>query len=278
MKTTRLKDVLAQASDKLQNRREAEILMAHALQQDRTFLYTHDQDDLTESELSSIYQLLKRRLLGEPIAYLLGEKEFYGRSFKVTPAVLIPRPETEMVIDQALGLVLSKNAKVLDVGTGSGCIGLTLAAERPSWIVCISDASQDALSVCQHNRQAMNLTNVVMHHGSLLTPWKDQTFDLIVANLPYVAPDDAHLTQGDLRFEPKMALVADDQGQSLIRPLIATAPKHLNPGGHIILEHGYDQQGAFLQALKDAGFTEITGLTDLAGQPRLVMGCWNPSP
>jgi len=275
VKNTRLKDVLAQASQKLNHRLEAEMLIAHALQQDRAHLYAHGQTELTETQLSTIYALIKRRQLGEPIAYLLGHKEFYGRSFVVTPMVLIPRPETEMIIDQAKELPLPHHAKVLDVGTGSGCIGLTLAAEHPTWIVCVSDCSAQALSVCQQNRQAFNLTNVVMQQGDLLGPWRGQRFDLIVANLPYIAPDDPHLSQGDLRHEPTTALVADQAGLSLIHQLIEQAPNHLNPGASLILEHGHDQQPMLEQALQAQGFVAVCGLQDLAGQPRLVMGRWD---
>ena len=274
MKAARLKDILATATDKLQHRLEAEVLIAHALQKDRTYLYAHDQAQLSDDQLSHIHQLIKRRQLGEPIAYLLESKDFYGRSFKVTSAVLIPRPETELIIDQVNHLRLPHHAKVLDVGTGSGCIGLTLAAEHPNWTVCVSDCSKEALLVCQHNRHALDLTNVVMHQGDLLLPWRGQTFDLIVANLPYIAPDDPHLKQGDLRHEPATALVADEAGLSLMRQLIEQAPQYLNLGGYLILEHGYDQQAELKKALQSHGLTEIQGLQDLAGHDRLVIGRW----
>lgn len=152
MKTTRLKAILLQAREKLGDPLEADVLIAHALDKDRAYLYAHSEDDLTETQLAKIYHFIKRRQLGEPVAYLLGYKEFYGRSFKVSPAVLIPRPETEMLIDHIQSLDLPLSAKVLDVGTGSGCIGLTLALEHPSWVVCVSDVSNEALAVCQQNR------------------------------------------------------------------------------------------------------------------------------
>ena len=274
VKNIRLSDIRRQAGEKLDNQMEADILISHALQKDRSFLYAHDKDELTDAQLTSIHHLIKRRQLGEPVAYLLGHKEFYGRSFKVTPAVLIPRPETEMIIEQIHGLTLPQSSKVLDVGTGSGCIGLTLAADHPSWVVCVSDISEAALEVCKENRQAMNLTNVVIRQGSLLEPWRGQTFDLIVANLPYIAPDDHHLEEGDLRYEPKTALIANNRGQALIRELIEKVPQHLNRGGHLILEHGYDQQPGLMAALLEAGLTDVSGISDLSGHPRLVMGHW----
>lgn len=274
MKATRLKDILAAATEKLQHRLEAEVLIAHALDKDRTHLYTHDQTELTDDQLNAIHQLIKRRQLGEPIAYLLKSKDFYGRPFKVNSSVLIPRPETEMIIDQVKGLRLPHCAKALDVGTGSGCIGLTLAAEYPDWTVCVSDCSKEALLVCQHNRRALDLANVVMHQGDLLLPWRGQTFDLMVANLPYIAPDDPHLNQGDLRHEPATALVADESGLSLMRQLIEQAPEHLNLGAYLILEHGYDQQSQLKEALEARGFSDIRGSKDLAGHDRLVIARW----
>lgn len=275
MNSRRLSDIRRQAGEKLNHEAEADILISHALEKDRSFLYAHDQDELSHIQLTAIHQLIKRRQLGEPVAYLLGHKEFYGRSFKVTPAVLIPRPETEMLIEQVAGLGLAKNTKALDVGTGSGCIGLTLAADHPSWVVCVSDISEAALAVCQENRHTMHLTNVVIRHGALLEPWRGQTFDLIVANLPYIAPDDHHLDEGDLRHEPKSALIADNQGRALMDELIEKVPQHLNPRGHLILEHGFDQQPKLMAALIDAGFHGVSGIKDLSGQPRLVIGHWD---
>lgn len=274
MKNNRLKDILAHARQRLADRIDADILVAHALNQDRAYLYAHDHEVLEDDIIEQIHQLIKRRLLGEPIAYLLGHKEFYGRRFRVSPDVLIPRPETELLIDQVLALELSPHAKVVDIGTGSGCIGLTLAAERPHWTLCVSDVSPQALAVCQHNRKDLNLTNVVALQGSLFQPWRDQSFDLIVANLPYLSPDDPHLNEGDLRYEPELALVAEDQGQALMANLVQQAPAHLICGGHILLEHGFEQQDIVKQMLIHAGFSDVRGLHDLAGLPRVVMARW----
>lgn len=274
MKNNRLKDMVAHARQRLSDRIDADVLVAHALGQERAYLYAHDDDILEDPIIDQIHQLIKRRALGEPVAYLLGYKEFYGRRFTVNSNVLIPRPETELLIEQALGLHLSTHAKLVDIGTGSGCIGLTLAAERPNWTVCVSDISPDALAVCQKNRQDLNLTNVVTLQGALFQPWRDQQFDLIVANLPYLSPDDPHLNEGDLRHEPQLALVAQDQGQALMADLIQHAPKHLICGGHILLEHGFEQQDWVEHMLTEAGFSNIQGLRDWAGHPRAVMATW----
>lgn len=271
MNTTALKTILATAKDRLNDPLEAEVLVAHALGADRSYLYAHSTDPIDFETVTAIHHLIKQRQLGTPVAYLLGHREFYGRLFKVTPDVLIPRPETEAIIDQANALNLSDQAKVVDVGTGSGCIGLTLALEHPSWTVCVTDACADALSVCRDNRQAHQLTNVAIHQGDLLEALSDQTFDLIVANLPYVAPNDPHLSQGDLPCEPQHALVADQHGLALIERLIADAPHHLIRPGHLIIEHGFDQQTQIVDMLRQHGFDAIKPGTDLAGTPRLVV-------
>ncbi|MDR9390308.1 MAG: peptide chain release factor N(5)-glutamine methyltransferase [Wenzhouxiangella sp.] len=271
MNTTALKTILATAKDRLNDPLEAEVLVAHALGADRSYLYAHSTDPIDSETVTTIHHLIKQRQLGTPVAYLLGHREFYGRLFKVTPDVLIPRPETEAIIDQANALNLSDQAKVVDVGTGSGCIGLTLALEHPSWTVCVTDACADALSVCRDNRQAHQLTNVAIHQGDLLEALSDQTFDLIVANLPYVAPNDPHLSQGDLPCEPQHALVADQHGLALIERLIADAPHHLIRPGHLIIEHGFDQQTQIVDMLRQHGFDAIKPGTDLAATPRLVV-------
>lgn len=271
MNTTALKAILATAKDRLDDPLEAEVLVAHALGTDRSYLYAHSTDPIDSETVTTIHHLIKQRQLGTPVAYLLGHREFYDRLFKVTPDVLIPRPETEAIIDQANALNLSDQAKVVDVGTGSGCIGLTLALEHPSWTVCVTDVCADALSVCRDNRQAHQLTNVAIHQGDLLEALSDQTFDLIVANLPYVAPNDPHLSQGDLPCEPQHALVADQHGLALIERLIADAPHHLIRPGHLIIEHGFDQQAQVVEMLRQHGFDAIKPGTDLAGTPRLVV-------
>ena len=271
MKANTLKKILATAKDRLNDPLEAEVLMAHALGVDRSYLYAHSTDPVHPETVTTIHHLIKQRQLGTPVAYLLGHREFYGRLFRVTPDVLIPRPETEAIVDQANALNLSDQAKVVDVGTGSGCIGLTLALEHPSWTVCVTDACADALSVCRDNRHAHQLTNVAIHQGDLLEALSDQTFDLIVANLPYVAPHDLHLTEGDLPCEPQHALVADQHGLALIERLIGNAPHHLIRPGHLIVEHGFDQQTQIVDMLRQHGFDDIKPGTDLAGTPRLVV-------
>ena len=268
---TTLKTLLTTAKSRLNDPLEAEVLLAHVLGVDRSHLYAHSSDPVDPETATTLHRLIKQRRLGAPIAHLVGHREFYGRPFKVSPDVLIPRPETEGVIDQANALDLSDHAKVLDVGTGSGCIGLTLAMEHPGWTVCVSDNSPEALAICQANREFHHLTNVAIHHGDLLEPMHGQTFDLIVANLPYVAPGDPHLTEGDLPAEPQNALVAEHNGLALIERLIDQAPHHLIRPGHLIVEHGHDQQPQIISQLQQHGFSHVIGHADLAGIPRLVV-------
>ena len=263
--------MVASAKDRLDDAFEAELLVAYAAGVERSHLYAHPEDCLSLEQVERAHNFIRRRQLGTPIAHLLGQREFYGRVFKVTPNVLIPRPETEGIVDEVHALPLCNQAKVVDVGTGSGCLGLTLAMEYPTWTVCTTDISNEAIEVCQENRLAHRLSNVAIYQGDLLEPLNGQMFDLIVANLPYVAPNDPHLTQGDLPHEPQQALVAEMDGLAVIEKLIAQAPSHLIRPGHLIVEHGFDQQAQIIRRLRQHGFDLIKPVKDLSGKPRLVV-------
>lgn len=280
---------LAQTLPPREARLEAQLLLAHALKVDRVWLIAHDTDPLTPAQLDACNALIARRLVGEPIAYLLGEREFYGRRFQVTPAVLIPRPETELLVDLALErLPADAPARVLDLGTGSGCLALTLALERPLAQVTAVDASADALAVARENAHHLQVANValiesdwfaVLEGGAGCNPPgrmnpapQRRAFDLIVANPPYVAAADPHLAQGDVRFEPLSALAAGADGLDDLRRIIAAAPAHLAPGGGLLLEHGWDQGEAVPALLYAAGFIDVECVPDLAGQPRVSLG------
>jgi len=256
----------------LGNRLETELLLAHVLGVERSWLYAHGEAPLTPAQQSALDELATRRLDGEPMAYLLGFREFYGREFRVTPAVLIPRPETELLVDAGLEILGSDDTSVLDVGTGSGCIALTLAAERPDWQVTAVDLSSAALAVCRDNAARLNLARVELLHGDLLKPVQGRRFDAILSNPPYVAAGDSHLDQGDLRFEPDMALSADDEGLSVIRRLVQQAPRHLHAGGCLLIEHGYDQAAQVRALLDQQGFIGIESRCDLAGIERITLG------
>ncbi|MBL8516276.1 MAG: peptide chain release factor N(5)-glutamine methyltransferase [Betaproteobacteria bacterium] len=254
-------------------RREAELLAAHALGKGRAWVIAHGEYSLSATEAEAIALTVEARALGSPIAYLVGEREFYGRPFKVDQRVLIPRPETELLVEAALARMPVVEASVLDLGTGSGAIALTLALERPAIHVTAVDASAAALDCASDNAAALGAENIAFMHGQWYAPVAGWTFDLIVSNPPYVAGEDAHLKQGDLRFEPRQALT-DGSGDGLdsIRAIVAGAPAHLAQGGWLLLEHGYDQAPACAALLAEAGFTECVALNDLAGIPRVAGG------
>lgn len=260
------------AREQLQDGLEAELLAAHGLAKTRAWLFAHGDHVLASDERVRLDTLLSRRARGEPTAYILGEREFWSRPFKVTPAVLIPRPETETLVETAFALPLPERARVLDLGTGSGCIAITLAVERPGWRVTAVDDSADALAVAEENRQALSAGNVRLLQSRWYSSLTDRGFDLIVSNPPYVARSDEHLSRGDVRFEPASALVSGDDGLADLREIVAGGRDHLNPGGWLVLEHGYDQSGAMTGLLKNAGFAEVHEARDGAGIARVAFG------
>ncbi|NBD96416.1 MAG: peptide chain release factor N(5)-glutamine methyltransferase [Gammaproteobacteria bacterium] len=264
-------EALVRARRLLGSRLEADLLACHALERDRSWLYAHDRDPIDRRALARFEELVDKRLEGRPIAQLCGSREFYGRDFRVDEHVLIPRPETELLIDIALSLSLPHNARVCDVGTGSGCIALTLAAERARWRVTGVDCSPDALSVACSNRDRLGLERVELLPGDLLEPLQDRRFDLIVSNPPYVAENDTHLEQGDVRFEPRQALAAGTDGLDVIRRLITLAAKRLEPGGWLLIEHGHDQAAAVCSLLERAGLAGVESRRDLAGIERVAI-------
>ncbi|HZP87101.1 MAG TPA: peptide chain release factor N(5)-glutamine methyltransferase [Burkholderiales bacterium] len=256
-------------------RREVELLMRHTLSVDRA-KFTAYPELIVEAASRPVYQeLLARRCAGEPIAYLVGTREFYGRSFRVSPAVLIPRPETELLIDAALGSMSGRQPKqVLDIGTGSGCIAITLARAWPHAKVIAVDLLEDALQIARENANLHAALNLELRQGDCFAPVQGVAFDVIVSNPPYVAAGDAHLKIGDLRFEPSVALVGGEDGLALLERIIARAPAHMNPGACLALEHGYDQARAVRALLDRCGFEAISCECDLAGVERVSVARW----
>jgi len=258
--------------EKREARIEVRALAVHAWQVDTAWLIAHDTDPLTDPLIGAFQTLLSRRLEGEPVAYILGEKEFFGRMFRVTPDVLIPRPETELLVEAALkSLATNHPARILDIGTGSGCIALTLALELPDCSVTAVDLSAQALSIARQNAHCLN-TKVRLLQSDLFDSLGDDRFDLIISNPPYIPATDPHLRQGDIRFEPKVALAAGPEGLDTLRPLIQSAPDHLLSGGWLILEHGWDQADNCRSLLVESGFMNIQSLRDLAGHERATLG------
>ena len=250
------------------------MLLAHVLHRDYAWLVAHDDYDVTPDELEQINALAARRAVGEPIAYLLGERDFYGRTFRCSPAALIPRPETELLIERALlRLPADASPRVLDIGTGTGCIAITIALERPAAIVSAIDISAEALALSIDNAQRLyaNVTFIQSNWFAALSP--DAQFDLILSNPPYIVPGDPHLTQGDLCFEPVIALADAVDGLESYRQLALGALLHLKPGGTLIVEHGYDQGESVPALFAAAGFADVVMHRDLAGHPRITEAC-----
>lgn len=266
---------IAQALIQAQNagltRLEAQLLVLHAAQQPssaRAWLLTHDSDELSTQTWQT---LLLRRIAGEPLAYITGWRGFYGLELQVDPRVLDPRPDTETLVDWALALALPPTAHVLDMGTGSGAIALALATQRPSWQILATDVSAHALEVARANAQRLQL-GVQFQRGAWFAALGNDTteFDLIASNPPYIADNDVHLSA--LRHEPIQALTSGTDGLDALRILIAGAPKHLRPGGWLLLEHGHDQSQTVRELLQAQGFTDIQSRTDLAGIERCSGG------
>jgi release factor glutamine methyltransferase len=253
-------------------RLDARVLAAHVWGVDAAWLIAHDTDALPAQQIDAFHALLAQRLRGVPVAHLTGSREFYGRPFMVSAAVLIPRPDTELLIELALARIPPDQAvDILDLGTGSGCIALTLALERPLARVTAVDRSPAALAIAQRNAEALS-ARVEFLASNWFSALSGRRFDLIVSNPPYIAAADPHLTQGDVRFEPISALAAGTDGLDDLRHLITAACSHLQPGGTLLLEHGYDQADAIQALLRRNGIVSPRNWNDLAGIPRVSGG------
>ena len=269
--TITINQALAQACQRL-DATDARVLLQHTLGVDRAYLVTHEREALTATRALRFDALVARRAAGEPIAYLTGTREFYGLSFRVTPDVLIPRPETELVVDIALTkLAMLAQPALLDLGTGSGAVALALKRHLASARVVAVERSAAALAVARRNALKLGL-EVDLRHGLWFAPVAGERFDLVVSNPPYVAVGDPHLAQGDLRFEPQSALVAGADGLQALREIAASAAEHLNPGGWLLLEHGVGQDDEVRKLLREQGLEGIESWPDLAGIARVTGG------
>jgi release factor glutamine methyltransferase len=258
------------------NRLDTEVLVCHALKISRAQLLARAGQSLDDASRAQVEALLARRAAGEPVAYITGEREFWSLALKVTPDVLIPRPETELLVELALArMPADADVAVADLGTGSGAVALAIAQERPRARIIATDISAKALAVARENAARHGLRNVVFRHGASCEPIRTDKFALIVSNPPYVANADPHLAQGDLRFEPRSALAAGADGLEVLREIIACAPDVLIVGGVLMVEHGYDQSESVHALFTRNGFREITLHRDLAGLPRVTAGVCN---
>lgn len=249
---------------------EASMLLGHAVGKNRAWLLAHDQDLLEASQAASFQTLLTRRLSGEPVAYILCEREFYGLPLQVTPAVLIPRQDTELLVELALAFIPDRaNYSILDLGTGSGAIAIAIAKHRPGARITAVDQSATALAVAQNNAKRLAIANIRFLQGNWFAALAgDEQFDLIVSNPPYIAENDPHLAQGDLRYEPTSALASGPDGLDAIRAIASKAQNYLKPGGVLLLEHGFEQAHACQQILQLNVFEGIQNHKDLAGLDR----------
>jgi release factor glutamine methyltransferase len=251
---------------------EAKILLGHVLRRDRAWLAAHGDQPMTAHEAKTFDALARRRRDGEPVAYLTGRREFYGLDLEVTPDVLIPRPETELLVELALVRIdANERTEVLDLGSGSGAIALAIASERPHSAVVGVDVSAAAVALARRNASRLNVGNVAFIESDWFSAVPRTRYNAIIANPPYVAAGDEHLREGDLRFEPAAALAAGADGLNAIRTIIAGAGAFLSPGAWLLIEHGYDQADAVLAMLRGAQFSDVQSRRDLAGIPRTVL-------
>ncbi|MFM5007107.1 peptide chain release factor N(5)-glutamine methyltransferase [Aeromonas veronii] len=258
-------------------RADADVLLCHLLDCRRSYLMTWPECELDAAQQATLQTWLARRLNGEPIAHLVGEREFWSLPLKVSPATLIPRPDTEVLVEQALTRIPQGPCAVLDLGTGTGAIALALKSERPELDVWAVDRMADAAALARENSAALGLP-IEVRDGSWFEPLgepdRDETprFAVIVSNPPYIDGADPHLEQGDVRFEPRSALVADDAGLADIRHIVAHAPAYLLPDGWLLLEHGWDQGEAVRQLLRDGGYREVATVRDYGDNDRVTLG------
>lgn len=262
----------AELPDSPSPRLDAEWLLAAALGKPASYLRTWPEREVPAEVAARFAADLARRRAGEPVAYILGRQGFWSLDLEVAPATLIPRPDTELLVETALALLPARDAAVLDLGTGTGAIALALAAERPAWRLTGVDRVAEAVELAERNRRRLGLGNAAFLQSDWFSALDGRRFELIASNPPYIAADDPHLVLGDLRFEPASALVAGADGLDDIRRIVAAAPDHLAAGGWLLLEHGFEQAAAVRALLAAGGFVEVHSRRDLGGHERISLG------
>lgn len=274
----RLDELLSRARLRLERagspsaRLDAEVLMGHVLGVERTWLYTWGDSEVALLARARFEALVAARATGRPVAHLTGEREFWGLALATSPSTLIPRPDTETLVEAALDLAAGEGGRLLDLGTGTGAIALAFASDRPGWQVFGVDRQPEAVALARHNAARLGIANADFRESDWFAGLAGETFDLVVANPPYIAVGDPHLSKGDVRFEPRTALVAAEGGLADLRHLVGTAGRHLVPGGWLLLEHGHTQAAAVRHALLVAGYQAVATLRDLAGHERVSVG------
>lgn len=271
-------DALREAAGRLVMSRtarlDAEVLLAHVCETNRTWLYTWGDRELTATQHEAFQQLVAQRIEGLPVAYLVGSREFWGLRLETSPATLIPRPDTERLVEVALEFATPPAGELLDLGTGTGAIALAFASERPGWRVTGVDLAPDAVTLAQANARQLAIANARFLESDWFSALAGHRFDLIVSNPPYIADDDPHLLRDDVRFEPRSALVAEASGMSDLEWLAGRAPDHLQPGGWLWMEHGHTQAALVREVLLRRGFRDVDSRRDLAGHERVTGGRW----
>lgn len=254
---------------------DAEILLCHVLGKSREYLVSHGQEEMPSAALDAFHAQLQRRQAGEPIAYIIGKRGFWDIELAVNSSVLVPRPETELLVETALELFDGDELiQIADLGTGSGAIALALAKANPKWKISAVDISEVALATAKSNAKSLGVDNVEFMCGSWCEGLEENAFDLIIANPPYVAPGDAHLQEGDLRFEPNLALESLEGGFADLFAIATQARSKLHDNGYLLMEHGFDQHQALCEKLQALGYAQVSGRTDLAGHVRMIQGLW----
>lgn len=267
-----LRDAISQLAQSESPRRDAEILLEHVTGKTRTFILAFGETALTDAQCDQLAELLARRQRGEPIAHLIGVREFWSLPLFVSPATLIPRPDTECLVEQALARLPATACRILDLGTGTGAIALALASERSDCDVVAVDRMADAVALALRNKAHLAIPNVHILQSDWFSALQGQSFEMIVSNPPYIDAQDPHLSQGDVRFEPLSALVAGDQGMADIAHIIAQARHALTPGGYLLLEHGWQQGALVRDAFSQAGYTQIETCRDYGDNERITLG------
>ena len=269
-----LREAAGELSASESPKRDAEILLEHVTGKARTYLLAFGETQLAAEQEAKLATLLARRKNGEPVAHLVGEREFWSLPLYVSAATLIPRPDTECLVEQALARLPAAASRILDLGTGTGAIALALASERPDCDVTAVDVMPDAVTLAQRNVARLGLTNVTVLQSSWFSALETRSFETIVSNPPYIDEHDPHLAQGDVRFEPLTALVAASAGLADLDHIVTMSRKHLLPGGWLLVEHGWTQGEAVRALFTQAGYTAVETCRDYGGNERLTLGQW----
>ena len=253
---------------------DAQVLLLHILQKPRSYLFTWPEHALNAEQQQQFNTFCQRRLKGEPVAHITGLREFWSLSLEVNATTLIPRPDTETLVEQALEIALPATAKVLDLGTGTGAIALALGSEMPSWQITAVDRVSDAVALATRNQQRLAINNVHVKQSNWFSELHGEKFNLIVTNPPYIESSDIHLNQGDVRFEPLSALVADDCGMSDIKQIITQSRDYLSSNGYLLIEHGFEQGEAVRHFFEKMAFVNIKTVKDLGNNDRVTLALW----